>query len=497
MSSWFDPLKRAALDPDNPTADEQFPFSEHNAMVAYLKDKIINKAIDQTDIANEKILVYKSATDNFVFEAQNEITSLNDILDVVISGVPADNEVLAYNSGTDKFINQTAAEAGLALVANVVLEADFNATTFLYATADNTPQPKTIAETLAILDVESGADETDATNVNAAGAVMESDFDATTFLYATADNTPLPKTPAEVMAILSGSAGAEFLFNTKQVGGIVNPTTAQQAATKNYSDTRLFTKEVVTNFTNDYVPIYKTASGKFEMEEQSAAHGLPVVDTTAIVKGDLDGDKRLKLDVGGFTAATTRTASFPDRNFTVCGTDDAMLVNGANAMAADLDMGDYSFINLNGMTAKDVGGIAIWSNTGTLVARLAASPAGLKMYGSLNMFYNNISAIGAIILNNATELTIATGVVTATQSYHKIDTEADAATDDLVTISGGAAGQELTIKATDSARTVVAKNGTGNLQLTADMSLDNANDTLTMIYDGTNWLETGRANNGA
>lgn len=40
---------------------------------------------------------------------------INDIADVVISGTPADNEVLSYDSGSTNFINQTAAEAGLAL----------------------------------------------------------------------------------------------------------------------------------------------------------------------------------------------------------------------------------------------------------------------------------------------------------------------------------------------------------------------------------------------
>lgn len=64
----------------------------------------------------------------------------------------------------------------------------------------------------------------DATNVDAAGAVMESDFDATTFLYATLNNTPQPKTPAEVMAILSGQAGAAFSWNSQNltaVGSVV------------------------------------------------------------------------------------------------------------------------------------------------------------------------------------------------------------------------------------------------------------------------------------
>ncbi|KKK82660.1 hypothetical protein LCGC14_2801170, partial [marine sediment metagenome] len=42
--------------------------------------------------------------------------------------------------------------------------------------------------------IEANADVTDATNVNAAGAVMETDYDAQTILIAVADNTPLPVT---------------------------------------------------------------------------------------------------------------------------------------------------------------------------------------------------------------------------------------------------------------------------------------------------------------
>jgi len=223
--AWPD-TKAPAIDPDNPTADEQFPYSEYNAMVAYLKDKIINKAVDATAIGDNKILVYKIATDTFVFETQTAITELNDIPNVSISGVPADNEVLAYDTSSSEWINQTPAEAGLATTTQL-----------------------TALET---------------------AAVLEEDFNATTFLYATADDTPQPKTRAEVMAILSGTAATEFLFNTQKIGGVVDPTTAQQVATKNYSDSRLFTKEVVTDFTDGYIPVYNTTSGKFEMEGLAA-----------------------------------------------------------------------------------------------------------------------------------------------------------------------------------------------------------------------------------
>jgi len=43
-------------------------------------------------------------------------------------------------------------------------------------------------------------------------------------------------TPAQIMALLSGGATAEFSFGTQKVGGIIDPTTNQQAATKKYVD---------------------------------------------------------------------------------------------------------------------------------------------------------------------------------------------------------------------------------------------------------------------
>jgi hypothetical protein len=100
---------------------------------------------------------------------------------------------------------------------------------------------------------------------------------------------------------------------------------------------------------------------------------------------------------------------------------------------------------------------------------------------------------------DATVKTIASGVITITSSYHRIDTEGAAATDDLVTINGGATGQYLTLRALWDTRDVVVKDGTGNLQLEGDMTLNNAYDTITLIYDEHHaaWLEVARSNNGA
>jgi hypothetical protein len=100
---------------------------------------------------------------------------------------------------------------------------------------------------------------------------------------------------------------------------------------------------------------------------------------------------------------------------------------------------------------------------------------------------------------DGTEKTISSGGIVITSGYHRIDTEADAATDDLTTILGGGMGQLLTLRAENGARDVVVKDGTGNLQLEGDCTLNNVQDTITLIYDSnlTAWLEVARSNNGA
>lgn len=101
------------------------------------------------------------------------------------------------------------------------------------------------------------------------------------------------------------------------------------------------------------------------------------------------------------------------------------------------------------------------------------------------------------VAGDFSELTIAAGVITITTSAHTVDTQSDAASDDLDTVNGGQLGQTLILTAANSARTVVCKDGTGNLKLAGDMSLDNAEDTLCLVWNGSSWLEISRSDNGA
>lgn len=102
------------------------------------------------------------------------------------------------------------------------------------------------------------------------------------------------------------------------------------------------------------------------------------------------------------------------------------------------------------------------------------------------------------IIMNRNSTTISGGVITLNSAFQAVDTESAAATDDLDTINGGTNGQLLILRAANSARTVVVKDGTGNIQCAGDMSLDNAQDTITLLYDVAGyWVELARSNNGA
>jgi len=104
-------------------------------------------------------------------------------------------------------------------------------------------------------------------------------------------------------------------------------------------------------------------------------------------------------------------------------------------------------------------------------------------------------SINGFFQSSSTELTIASGSITPINMYHSVDTESDAASDDLdtITATGGAdiEGCILILKSANSARDVVIKHGTGNIILNgaADRTLGTINDRIMLQYDGTNWVE--------
>ena len=102
---------------------------------------------------------------------------------------------------------------------------------------------------------------------------------------------------------------------------------------------------------------------------------------------------------------------------------------------------------------------------------------------------------GSVSVGQGSEVTIASGVITVTDSYHKVDTEGDASSDNLDTINGGQIGQMLFLRQVDSGRDVVLTES-GNILLPGStFTLSNAADLCLLLYTGANWQMVSTSDN--
>jgi len=126
-----------------------------------------------------------------------------------------------------------------------------------------------------------------------------------------------------------------------------------------------------------------------------------------------------------------------------------------------------------------------WTLPKTWVSGAVLSKTDLdtQVRDNLNYLKTNIA------LEEAVELTIADGEITIAYSHHSIDTEGDAASDELVTINGGEDGRVILIRPASGDRTVILKHGLGNIYSPSglDITLDDEGDYCLLIYDGTRW----------
>jgi len=97
-------------------------------------------------------------------------------------------------------------------------------------------------------------------------------------------------------------------------------------------------------------------------------------------------------------------------------------------------------------------------------------------------------------------LAIANGSITVTKSFHKIDTEGAAATDELTTINGGCIGDMLILMSASSSRDITLKNDIGNLKIGSDILLDHIRDKVILIaldnHGTLEWNTLGFQSNG-
>lgn len=114
-----------------------------------------------------------------------------------------------------------------------------------------------------------------------------------------------------------------------------------------------------------------------------------------------------------------------------------------------------------------------------------------------NIFGAGLNArFSQLALAAATELTIASGEITATQGVHKLQPESSTS-DDLDTISGGSEGDILLLYLTDAGTdTITLKHGTGNISVLGGGDIALSEGVAALYYNGTAWLAVGGRGGG-
>lgn len=140
-----------------------------------------------------------------------------------------------------------------------------------------------------------------------------------------------------------------------------------------------------------------------------------------------------------------------------------------------------------------------WSTYPTFVANDPLTAAEMNAYvrDDGNILKTSIDDLGNISLPTSQELTIATGAITVVQNHHGVDTESDAAADDLDTVTPGTdieAGCLLILVPQNFNRVVTIKHGTGNINLDGgvDFVMNSESHRITLHLVGTDWYELSR-----
>jgi len=197
---------------------------------------------------------------------------------------------------------------------------------------------------------------------------------------------------------------------------------------------------------------------------------------------------------GNFDVNTNKfTVASATGNTTIAGT---LAITG-DTTASGKVTADSLNINCSGIGQGDFGsnggGDGVWgiyntSNSGTI--SLNCKDSGGSSKAVIDITSGTIIFNSPIIYKHS-ELTIASGEITVTSSYHSVDTQGDAGTDDLTGIKCASytAGQMLTLRSVNDGRDVVIKHDASsgnswNIFCGSDRTLSHHVDMITFIWDG-------------
>lgn len=168
--------------------------------------------------------------------------------------------------------------------------------------------------------------------------------------------------------------------------------------------------------------------------------------------------------------------------------------------ACHTDCGDNPTMAVDGLTALN---LKKYDNQGSKVSLESLDMESGQTYEAridgtdiviLNPNITEYSKNNKLNLNPNT-VTISSGVIPYSGAYMVVDAEGGASIDDLNTISGGREGDVAIINTANGTRDVVINHAAGNIRTVQDrdITLSDTNDTITFIFDGSNWYEISRS----
>lgn len=190
----------------------------------------------------------------------------------------------------------------------------------------------------------------------------------------------------------------------------------------------------------------------------TASYSIPL---TALVDGQL-------CFVRATAANATTTPTFSPSGLTAR----TIVKNGNHALAAGDIAGDGHELILR------------YRLSDTKWELLNPAVTGVPTLTGNNTLSGNNTFTGKILTPDDGELTISSGAVTVTGVYHTVDTESDAATDNLDTINGGSDGQILILQTENSSRDVILTTSGNIVSPNGNITLASTSDSVTLIYSG-------------
>lgn len=176
-------------------------------------------AIDdhKADLANPHVVI----ADQVAFTPGGTVSSTD--VQAAIAEVAAEALAGAGASTDEALVRFDGASGSLIQNSVVILDDTGNLSGLANITLSGTVDGRDVSGDGTKLDgIEAGADVTDATNVDAAGAVMETDYDAQTILLAVADDTPLPITIGASNFVGRKAAGDAGVMSKAEALAVLN-----------------------------------------------------------------------------------------------------------------------------------------------------------------------------------------------------------------------------------------------------------------------------------